>query len=55
MRLVVQDMIFLSKEEEFLRLFVNFFSHPFDQDMILLQQEGFPSTIVSSFPFEQDM
>ncbi len=48
MILVLQDMIFLSKEEEFLQLFVNFFSHPFDQDMILLQQEGSPSTIVSS-------
>ncbi len=48
MILVLQGMIFLSKEEQFLQLFVNFFSHPFDQDMILLQQEGFPSTIVSS-------
>jgi hypothetical protein len=33
-----QDMIFLSKEEEFLQLFVNFFSYPFDQDMMILRQ-----------------
>jgi hypothetical protein len=38
MILLLQDMIFHSKNEEFLQLFVNFFGCPFDQDtMILLQ------------------
>jgi hypothetical protein len=38
MILMLQDMIFLSKEEEFLQLFVNFFGCPFDQDMMILLQ-----------------
>jgi hypothetical protein len=38
MILMLQDMIFLSKEEEFLQLFVNLISYPFDQDMMILLQ-----------------
>jgi hypothetical protein len=37
MILMLQDMIFLSKKEEFLQLFVNF-GCPFDQDMMILLQ-----------------